>query len=231
MLLFVSALSLGACSVSSGSVASVRSLADEQSVTVEKDVPHVETKVMVAPPFPRSKKSPAPAQDVEAYTQWLYSCRASFQTEAVHSDDTDGGATVGLKIKAVTIKLALPITVYLPPKAAEPLKEHEDGHVQICSLAYGLADQAALEAGRSVIGKTYEGMGKNLEEAKIMALSQPEKVIAASYQEAVADICNQASEKYDDYCQRYSTDLSKSRMELAQSAYQNIVDIPIKVIK
>ncbi|MBU6451401.1 MAG: hypothetical protein KGS72_06465 [Cyanobacteria bacterium REEB67] len=218
---------LGAC-ISKPAVDS--SAIEHQTVHIDLQPPVVTEKKTEHPPFLGPGKQSI-WQDVEAYTEWLYSCRTIFETETVHSDDTSGGATVGLKVKGVTIKLSLPISVYLPAKARPELKEHEDGHVLICSLVYRNAYRAAREAGLLIVGKTYEGMGKNLDEARAVALSQPEKIIAAAYQEAVADVCGQASEKYDEYCHRYTGDLKKSRSELAKSAYKTISDIPIKVIK
>jgi hypothetical protein len=204
------------------------------AVTVEKETAQVEMKVL--PPDEEkarataSKKAPL-LMDIDAYTQWFYSCHATFETEEVFHDDTIGASSMALKIKAIKFKLALPITVYLPVDAKPSLKEHEDGHVQICSIIYGRADSACVAAARQVVGKTFNGMGKDLPEARAMAMSQVQRIIAQGYQEGTAGLADQASQKYDGLCRQYADDPKMSRQSLAREACKRVLDIPVKIIK
>ena len=200
--------------------------AAKSPVTIDKSLPQV-----TFAGFDPAKKNRATDEDIEAYTEWLFSCTATFDYDTLASDDTAGGATCELKITGVHLKLALPITMHLPKKVSALLKKHEDGHVQICSLAYGRADKAAYDAARRVVGRVFSGNGATLAEAREMALRQPEKIIAIDFQDAVSVICDQASAKYDEYCRRDEADPKIDCSGLARAAYENIDSIKSVPIK
>ncbi|MBS2007264.1 MAG: hypothetical protein JST01_09500 [Cyanobacteria bacterium SZAS TMP-1] len=230
-ILLAAVVALSACTNSSGGEPGS---GENSNVQVEKEAPRVETKKFSAAQAKfRSgggKKDPL-ATDVEGYTEWFYSCKATFETEDVHSDDTSGAASVALKIKAVRFDLALPITLHLPANPPADLKEHEDGHVQICSMIYGLAGKVASQAGKQVLGRTFEGMGKDMTEARAMALGQAQRIVARVYQEGTNDLAEQVSRKYDQLCHLYSDEPQMSRASLAQSAFNELADPAVTVIK
>jgi hypothetical protein len=190
----------------------------DSAVKVDKEAPQVEVKILSADQSRARAKSKGEAvQNVD--------------TEDVGHDDTSGASTVALKVNGIKFKLALPITIYLPANAKAELKEHEDGHVQICSIIYGRADSAALEAGRQVLGRTFNGMGKNLDEARHMALGQAQHVVAQCYHEGTANLADQASQKYEMLCLQYAAEPKMSRQTLAREACKRVLDIPVQIIK
>jgi hypothetical protein len=206
----------------------------DSAVKVDKEAPQVEVKILSADQSRARAKSKGEAVqnvDTDAYTEWFYSCKADLETEDVGHDDTSGASTVALKVNGIKFKLALPITIYLPANAKAELKEHEDGHVQICSIIYGRADSAALEAGRQVLGRTFNGMGKNLDEARHMALGQAQHVVAQCYHEGTANLADQASQKYEMLCLQYAAEPKMSRQTLAREACKRVLDIPVQIIK
>jgi hypothetical protein len=206
------------------------------AVTVEKATPQLQVKILPADQVKKDKLNKsnnraAPLKDMDAYTEWFYSCHAELDTEEQSKDDTIGASTLALKIKGIKFKLSLPITVYLPVHANAVLKEHEDGHVQICSIIYGRADSAAVEAAKQVVGKTFNGMGKDLPAARNMALAQAQRIIAQCYQEGTSTLADQASQKYELLCDQYAADPKMSRQTLAREACKRVLDIPVQVIK
>lgn|GEM_PF-524307 len=207
---------------------------ESSAVQVDKDVPKVETELFApiqSKARSRASKRDPLAMDVEGYTEWFYSCKATFDTEDVRHDDTNGAASVALRVKGIKFTLALPITVHLPKNVPAALKDHEDGHVLICSLAYGMAGKVAADAGKQVLGRTFEGMGRDMSEARSMALEQAQKIVARAYQEGTNDLVEQMSLKYDQLCQRYSDDPKMSRESLARAAYREMADVSVTVIK
>jgi len=225
---------LSACRSPGGMGTADSSDVDSAAVQVDKEAPKIETKVFTlsqAKARARAGKRDPLAMDVEAYTEWFYSCKATFDTEDVRQDDTNGAASVALRVKGLKFTVALPITVHLPKNAPAALKEHEDGHVLICSLVYGLSGKVAAAAGKQVLGRTFEGMGKDMAEARLMALDQAQKIVARAYQEGTNDLAEQMSRKYDELCQRYADEPKMSRESLARAAYNELADVPQTVIK
>jgi hypothetical protein len=215
-----------ACALIASLTVIVSACSGKAPVDIQKSLPQVG-----AADFDPAKRSKRVDEDLEGYTEWLFSCTAKFDYDTVASDDTAGGATCELKIKAVHLKLALPITVHIPKNVDPAVKKHENGHVQICSLTYGRADKAAYDAASQVIGQTYSGNGATLAEAREMALRQPEKIIAIDFQDEVSVICDQASAKYEEFCRRDEGDPNIDCAKLARQAYaeiDSIKSVPIK---
>ncbi len=208
----------------------------KDAVTVEKQSAAVEKKILSTDQSQERIKAmvkpntPALA-DADAYTEWFYSCKADLESEDVMRDDTIGASSIAIKVKGVKFKLALPITVHLPENARADLKQHEDGHVQICSIVYGKAEEAAVAAAREVIGRTFNGMGKDPAGARHMAMAQAQHIIAQRYHEGTALLADQASQRYEILCLQYAADPNFSRKTLAREACKRVIDVPAQPIK
>jgi len=220
---FVCSIALFGCSGSTG---------DGGAVTVDKAVPALEVKHWSPKDFEAlHKRQGLSAMDVEAYTEWFYSCHVDLDTEDVFQDDTSGASSLAIKVKRVKFKLAMPITVNLPAKVPAALKEHEDGHVLVCMLIYGNLDKVALGAANQVLGKTFNGMGKDLPEARNMAIRQINQIISQSFQEGSSTLADQASQKYDHLCEQYEGEPKMTRESLARSAVSEVQNNSFKVIQ
>ncbi len=170
--------------------------------------------------LPSVEKDP----NFEAYTLWFFHCFADMRMEDQSSDDTAGAATVRVKVKSVQLRLSCPINIWMEKRAPQLTREHEDGHVYICRKVYEMAPAVARLAGADVLGKSYNGMGANLAQARKMALQQAEADIASVYQAKIVDLCDEISQLYDDQCQKaMRIDSKTSQHSIAENSFQQIV--------
>ncbi len=170
--------------------------------------------------LPSVEKDP----NFEAYTLWFFHCFADFQLEDQEFDDTAGASTLRVKVKGVQMRLSCPINIWMEKKASALTRAHEDGHVYICRKVYEMAPAAARLAGGSVLGKSYNGMGANLSQARKMALQQAEADVAAVFQAKIVDLCDEISQLYDDQCrQAISNQSETSQQTMAEHSFKQIV--------
>ncbi|MFA7338967.1 MAG: hypothetical protein WC028_19430 [Candidatus Obscuribacterales bacterium] len=170
----------------------------------------------------------------DAFTIWFYHCFADFQTQDEHIDDTVGASTVRLKIKAVQIRLSCPITIWLAQDSSALVREHENGHVYICRKVYDRAPVVVRQAAAAVVGKSYNGMGKNLAEARRMAIAQAEGDIALAFREKIVDFADEISTSYDRLCgneiAQGSSEVKRSQQAIADQACQQLLDRAVKFL-
>lgn len=133
----------------------------------------------------------------EANTKWFFHCQTGFDaTERWLGDST--APVVELTVVSARIGLSLPVIVYLPDNASTRLKEHEDGHVEICRRVYAKASPLAQDIAKNMIGKTFSGRGANKEEAKEAALRRAGEYFCGSYTKQTADVVDAVSARYDE---------------------------------
>lgn len=180
----------------------------------------------------------------DAFTIWFYHCFADFQTEDEHIDDTVGASTVRVKIKSVQVRLSCPVTIWLAQDSTALVREHEKGHVYICRKVYDRAPAVVKEAASAVVGKSYNGMGRTVAEARRMAIAQAEGDIALVFREKVVDLADEISTSYDKLCsEEISLDTSSNshevsaklksirpQQELADQACQLVLDRAVKFL-
>lgn len=138
----------------------------EDSVSIIKDPVQVEEKT-----FDHAAPGPeVPIKGREAATthaNFNYNVDIGCQAE---SSKRTGDLYVGtFKVTRVQAHLSLPITLWLPDTVNKRLREHEDGHRQIYEEIYGGADKTAKKQAESMIGETFIGQGKTMEEAREVA--------------------------------------------------------------
>ena len=181
----------------------------------------------------------------DAFTIWFYHCFADFQTEDEHIDDTVGASTVRLKIKGVQMRLSCPVTIWLAQDSSALVREHEKGHVYICRKVYELAPAVVRQAASVVVGKSYNGMGSTLAEARRMAITQAEGDIALVFREKIVDLADEISISYDNLCSNEISHGSivnfsggpsatlkskRSQQALADQACQQVLDRAVKFL-
>jgi len=206
----------------------------DDATLIDKAPPQVETKILNAETIKnRLKDGKYKKQDADgdAFTEWFYSCTIDLDTEDVFRDDTAEASSTAIRVKGVKFKLALPILIMLPNDADPALVKHENGHVAICSIIYGHVDQACKDGARAVVGKTFNGMGKDLPSAKQMALSQVYRIIKTSFATGTTVPTIQASKLYDSICQRHAQDKNFDCLAAAEQCCKGFVDRHRTVIK
>ncbi|MBP9091149.1 hypothetical protein KBI23_08975 [bacterium] len=176
----------------------------------------------------------------DAFTIWFYHCFAGFQTEDEHIDDTVGASSVRLKIKGVQVRLSCPVTVWLAQDSTALVREHEKGHVYICRKIYDRAPAVARQAASAVVGKSYDGMGSTIAEARRMAINQAEGDIALTFREKIVDLADEISTLYDKFCsEEISQDSPKAtatleskrpQQALADQACQQVLGRAVKFL-
>jgi hypothetical protein len=127
-----------------------------------------------------------------------------FTTDIGVGGDTDvlGPGNVNVTIDTVDINLSLPITMWLENNAPQRLVEHETGHMSISEYYYANIDVYARRAGQAVMGKTFNGTGKDkqsaVNNATDKAVKQIEKdILDQTRVRAVA--CNDRYDKITDH--------------------------------
>jgi len=133
------------------------------NVTVTREKVSVETRT-----FDHANPGPeVPLKGREAATthcNYGYDVEVSFQNE---SSKKNGDLYIGsFKVSRIAVRLSLPVTLWLPDTVNRRLKEHEDGHRQIYEEIYNGADKTAQKQAEMLIGETFIGQGRTLEEAQ-----------------------------------------------------------------
>lgn len=163
----------------------------------------------------------------DAFTIWFYHCFADFQTEDEQVDDTAGASSVRLKIKSLQVRLSCPVTIWMPHDASALVRAHENGHVYICRKIYDIAPAVVKAAADGVVGRSFNGMGSNIGEARRMAVAQAEGEIAQAFRDKVVGRAEQMSISYDRIC--YDEIARKEQTEAtqqknAEQAYQQNIE-------
>ncbi|MCC7529633.1 MAG: hypothetical protein IT342_14000 [Candidatus Melainabacteria bacterium] len=102
-----------------------------------------------------------------------------------------------VKVKHVTIEVALPFDMWLPENPPDQVVEHEDGHVRICKHYYRDAAHLARKCALHILGREFTGEAKDEKTAEKVAIDAAGGELYACYQEKVVNPATRASEAYD----------------------------------
>lgn len=168
---------------------------EAMEVVVEKLPAKVEHRMFDAgkPPEPNPLQ---PGED--ATTQWSYVYAVSLEPIVLDRRESDGKVSVVVKYKKASIKLALPITIWLPKNSNEKLTEHEDGHRQICEEIYKECDRTVSNHAQLIGGLTFLGSGKTLEQALDDAERKAGEQLNGYYRHAAMEYSKHVSDIYDE---------------------------------
>lgn len=137
-------------------------------------------------------------KDQQAVTEWDFGCQNNFEFDVKEEyKKSNGDVFVSLCIKKAVISLVAPVTVWLPENATPEVVAHERGHEKICRMVYENSKKTARKAAESVIGKIFEGEGKNREQACSAALAQAQNYVCRIYHSEAAQDVDAISEIYD----------------------------------
>lgn len=134
-----------------------------EPVTVTKEPPLVLTKT-----FDHANPGPeVPIKGREAATTHCsYNYFVDIGVQSVASRRSGDIYSHTFKVTRLAVRLNLPITFWLPDTVNRRLREHEDGHRQIYEEIYGNAEKTAQRQAQELLGETFIGQGKTLEEAQ-----------------------------------------------------------------
>ena len=134
---------------------------------------------------------------VEANTHWDYRITPEVTVERRKLLPNAHGFQATVLVKSISVELALPIEVWVPEGVSDRVIAHEEGHIRICKHFYRDAREVARECASATIGHTYEGVGKDENEAIQQAIELATGELCTCYQRKIIEPTNRASATYD----------------------------------
>jgi hypothetical protein len=137
--------------------------ASTEAVSVTKEAPVVQTKT-----FDHANPGPdVPIKGREAATtHCAYNYAVDIGLQSVSSRRNGDIYAYTFKITRLSVRLNMPITLWLPDTVNRRLREHEDGHRQIYEEIYSNAEKTAQRQAEELMSETFIGQGKTLEDAQ-----------------------------------------------------------------
>lgn len=131
-------------------------------------------------------------------TDWFFHCQTFFRVASESQVISPNATKVRVKIKAVRMKLSLPITVLLPQPANKIVEAHESGHVAICRRLYDAAvKKTASDCAGKMLDRVMEAQAPNETVAVQKAVEQASEELCKSYRDATVSRVNRISAVYD----------------------------------
>ena len=189
-------------------------LSEGEPVSVSKAESTLETKR-----FDPDNPPPDVSKTFHGVTKWKFECPCEVKYKTLEKVDDNGGCFVRVKVTGMKANLALPIVMWMPDSPPEGLKEHEDGHVQICQRVYAEADKIAEEIAATMIGKEYSGTGATVEDATKFASGIAVVDFSNEFESRVAKKAQNISEIYD-YLARFTDSKQSTLVEEAFKTYE-----------
>jgi hypothetical protein len=137
-----------------------------------------------------------------AFTKWIFHLYPQITYDPLEKRQTAKGLMVKLKVTGVTANISLLVSISISPKADKRTIDHENGHVKICAKVYSTADKAARLAAETILGKTYEGLGKDEDAASRDALSKAAAELTSLYRARTVEYADRISKFYDEIDQK-----------------------------
>jgi hypothetical protein len=157
----------------------------------------------------------------DGLTECSFSCDPHFTYHVVGQSQKAGSCMTTIKIDSIDVTIGLAVKIWLPNNAPKKLRDHEEGHRQICEEVYKGAEKAAREAGKALIGKTFEGTGDNCQKAEENALNAAVCAFCAAYGATTADAEGRIGDIYDDLTKHGTNGVSeKDAIKDAFKKYQ-----------
>jgi hypothetical protein len=132
-----------------------------------------------------------------ADTIWRFHLSPQISYDILSDKQSGGTHTAAVKITAVKMTLALNITYFLSAEVNENVLEHEYGHAKICRHRYAHAEEIARSCARHILGRQFEGTGKDIDSACTAATTKAAEEVGRSYDEQTNGYVTRASKIYD----------------------------------
>lgn len=166
------------------------------NIDVQKEAATVEEKRFDPEHLP-DPPPPVP-YGLKAVTHYDFHCYATAHCDWV-DEGTNSGANVKAKVKlsGLSVKLRLPLTIWLPIGHSEHLRDHELGHTRIDTHIYENADRAAEQVGQELLGQEFTGTGRDLDEARSNAITVAIDEFCKRYHEITKGMAEKLNDRYD----------------------------------
>ncbi|MCC7529480.1 MAG: hypothetical protein IT342_13230 [Candidatus Melainabacteria bacterium] len=189
---------------------------EKVAITVEPPVVKVERLKNVV----CKKQDPSPPDHETARTDWLFSISPEVDFSIADEKKEQDGYHLWIEVTGVRLKVALPIATFISDQAPQYVVQHERGHERICRRVYANSRQYALAAANSVIGRRFEGFGKDRKTALSDALQIAGQEIVSPYKAKTAFVADKVSSRYDQLCQK--EDRRKSVEKTIEDAFSSL---------
>ena len=166
--------------------------AEEHPVTVKWNPPRVARHTFDPKRPPAKMPKLTPPESGVCHYEFTADAGMSFYVDQIDA------RTVEVEVDSVDVVLDLPIDIWVMNKATQKLKQHEEGHRQICEDYYKNAAVAAKEIGQKMIGRKAQGTGRNKQEAQQNAQQKLLTEFSDAYLRAVRVPCRICQDHYDD---------------------------------
>lgn len=165
-----------------------------EPVSVTKEPPVVQTRTF-------NHANPGPEVPIKgreaATTHCSYDYFVDIGLQSVASRRSGDIYSHTFKVTRLAVRLTLPITFWLPDTVNRRLREHEDGHRQIYEEIYGNAEKTAQRQAQELMGETFIGQGKTLEEAQDDAKAKIGMELNRRYGHEILTYAKLVSQLYD----------------------------------
>jgi len=137
----------------------------------------------------------------DALTRMLFNCTVKLKYDVIQHQDVKGKVHVKTRIGNVRVILELTNKIYVPKRATDRLRAHEQGHARINGIIYEDAERAAYDAAAAAMGRTWEADGADVDSAGKAATDQAVDWICRDYLKHTADKAFRIGEIYDEITQ------------------------------
>lgn len=168
---------------------------DSYKVSIEKAPPVVRNRFFDFRNPPTDLPPLNPGE--KGITQAVFDLVVRFDIEVVSKEKTESTYIVVMRPKSTSVKLSLPITIWIPKGAPKKFIKHEQGHNFINQQIYEDADKVVRFFAMSMGNAQYRGEGNSYDQALLFAYQQAGEELNSLYRRYVHGYSMCVSEEYD----------------------------------
>jgi hypothetical protein len=173
-------------------------LAPDEPIHVERRAPTTQV-IDFDPAHPPAGVNIKAGED--ALTRMLFNCTVKLKYDVREHRWSNGKVHVKARIGDVRVVLELTNKIYVPKRATDRLRAHEQGHARINGIIYEDAESAAYEAARAGMNRVWEADGTDVDSAGKAATDKAVDWICREYLKHTADKAFRIGEIFDDITQ------------------------------
>lgn len=126
-------------------------------------------------------------------TSWFFHCSPEFKYATIESTPE----TAIIQIKQANLTVGLSIRTELKEMADVKIKQHENGHAEICRRIYSDAEKVAFESATQAIGRVFSGKQSADSSPIKNAVDAASEFVCQRYRERTAVLADKVSARYD----------------------------------
>lgn len=133
----------------------------------------------------------------EALTRWLYKIENKLTTSFKSKKPKGQGFVYEFGVNSLKSETSLSINVLLPKESKKRLKEHENGHVEICTFVYNQAAKELMPLSKGLLMKTFLVEAFTFEKAQDLALKSANRWMVDEFDRLTNKKTNEISDHFD----------------------------------